>query len=125
MQNQTLLARRMRETLSVKNNQSQNSLNFFQGNIAVIAVSSAVKSFGAGLISTYVSLYFVELGGSPITLGLMTAMTYVIGCAMFPLGGFLFQTVDPTLPFYLFTAAEIIAAFFLISLVREPEKKET
>jgi len=39
-------------------------------------------------------------------------------------GGFLFQTVDPTLPFYLFTAAEIIAAFFLISLVREPEKKE-
>lgn len=40
-------------------------------------------------------------------------------------GGFLFQTVDPTLPFYLFTAAEIIAAFFLISLVREPEKKET
>ncbi|MDH5664521.1 MAG: MFS transporter, partial [Candidatus Bathyarchaeota archaeon] len=40
-------------------------------------------------------------------------------------GGFLFQTVDPTLPFYMFTAAEIIAAFFLISLVREPEKKET
>jgi len=40
------------------------------------------------------------------------------------IGGFLFQAVDPILPFYLFTAAEIIAAFFLISLVREPEKKE-
>jgi len=40
------------------------------------------------------------------------------------LGGFLFQTVDPTLPFYLFTAAELIGAFFLISFVREPERKE-
>jgi len=40
------------------------------------------------------------------------------------MGGFLFQTVDPTLPFYLFTAAEIIVAFFLISFVQEPKKKE-
>ena len=89
MQTQTSLARKMREAISVKNKQSQKSLNFFHGNIAVIAVSNAVSSFGAGLISTYVSRYFVELGGSPITLGLMTAMTYVIGCTMFPLGGFI------------------------------------
>jgi len=40
------------------------------------------------------------------------------------LGGFLFQAVDRALPFYLFTAAELTATFFLISLVREPEKKE-
>jgi MFS family permease len=89
MQNQTLLARRMREAISVKNKQSKSSLNFFHGNIAVIAVSSGVKGFGAGLISTYVSLYFVELGGSPVTLGLMTAMASMIGCVMFPLGGFI------------------------------------
>jgi MFS family permease len=89
MQNKTLLARRMREAISVKKKQPQNRLDFFQGNIAVIAVSSAVKSFGAGLIGTYVSLYFNELGGSPITLGLMTAMAYVIGCVTFPLGGFI------------------------------------
>jgi len=124
MQNQTLLARRMREAISVKNKQSKSSLNFFQGNIAVIAVSNTVKGFGGGLISTYVSLYFAELGGSPITLGLMTAMASMIGCVMFLLGGFLFQAVDPTLPFYLFTATELIAAFSLISLIREPEKKE-
>ena len=79
----------MREATSVKKKQSQNNFNFFHGNIAVIAVSSAVKSFGAGLVSTYVSLYFVELGGSPITLGLMTAMSSIIGCAMFLLGGFI------------------------------------
>jgi len=79
----------MTEAISVKERQSQNRLNFFQGNIAVISVSSAVKSFGAGLIGTYVSLYFDELGGSPITLGLMTAMAYMIGCVTSPLGGFI------------------------------------
>ena len=40
------------------------------------------------------------------------------------LGGLLFQAVYPTLPFYLFTAVELLAAFFLFRLVREPEKKE-
>jgi MFS family permease len=77
----------MRKAISVKNKRSQSSLDFFQGNIAVIAVSSAVKGFGGGLIGAYVSLYFVELGGSPITLGLMTAMASMIGCVMFLLGG--------------------------------------
>jgi len=77
----------MKEAISVNNKQSKSSLNFFQGNITVIAASSAVNGFGGGLISAYVSLYFVELGGNPITLGLMTAMTAMIGCAMFLLGG--------------------------------------
>jgi len=78
----------MKEVISVKNKQLS-GLGFFQGNITVIAVSSAVKGFGGGLISAYVSLYFVQLGGSPITLGLMTAMTSIIGSAMFLLGGFI------------------------------------
>jgi len=77
----------MRKAISVKNKQSRSSLNFLQGNIAVIAVSSAVKGFGGGLISAYVSLYFIKLGGSPVTLGLMTAMASMIGCVMFLLGG--------------------------------------
>jgi len=87
MQNQTLLARMMRETISVKNKQPQSNLSFFHGNIEVIAVSSAIKGFGGGLIGTYVSLYFVELGGNPITLGLMTAMALIIGGVMLLLGG--------------------------------------
>jgi MFS family permease len=40
------------------------------------------------------------------------------------IGGFLFQTVNKASPFYLFTAAELIAALFLISLVKDPAKKE-
>jgi len=77
----------MEEVTSVKNKTFQRSLSFFRGNIAVMAVSSAVASFGGGLISTYVSLYFVELGGSPITLGLMAASASIIGYVMFLLGG--------------------------------------
>jgi len=77
----------MKEAISARNQHSQSGSNFLQGNIAVIAVSSAVRGFGGGLISAYVSLYFVELGGSPLALGLMTALASVIGSVMFVLGG--------------------------------------
>jgi len=77
----------MSEAISAKNQHSQSGSNFLHGNIAVIAVSSAVTGFGGGLISAYVSLYFVELGGSPLALGLMTALASVIGSVMFVLGG--------------------------------------
>jgi MFS family permease len=40
------------------------------------------------------------------------------------IGGFLFQTVNPAMPFYLFTAAELTAALILISIVKEPTRKE-
>lgn len=40
------------------------------------------------------------------------------------IGGFLFQTVNPATPFYLFTAAELVAAFLIIIAVREPSEKE-
>jgi MFS family permease len=39
-------------------------------------------------------------------------------------GGLLFQTVSPTTPFYLFTAAELIAVVLLVVAVKEPLKKE-
>ncbi len=38
----------MREDISVKNKKPRSGLSFFQGNITVIAVSSAVKAFGGG-----------------------------------------------------------------------------
>ncbi|UCE29091.1 MAG: MFS transporter [Candidatus Bathyarchaeota archaeon] len=59
----------------------------FRGNIAVIAGSGATKSFGARIISTYVALYFVGIGGDPITLGLMTSIASVIQCGTLFLGG--------------------------------------
>ncbi|UCF59076.1 MAG: MFS transporter, partial [Candidatus Bathyarchaeota archaeon] len=63
--------------------------NFFRGNIGVIAVGSAIRGFGGGIISTYVSLYFIGLGGSPLTLGLMASIASVIQCVMLLLGGFI------------------------------------
>lgn len=79
----------MKATVSVGNEEFRRSLNFFRGNIGVIAIGSALSGFGGGIISTYVSLYFIELGGSPLTLGLMTSIVSVIQCAMLLLGGFI------------------------------------
>ena len=39
-------------------------------------------------------------------------------------GGLLFHTVSPQMPFYLFTAAELVAVVFLVAGVKEPLKKE-
>jgi len=78
----------MKETVSVENEQSSPNSGFFHGNLAVIAVSSAVKGFGGQIISTYVPLYFLFIGGSPLTLGLMTSITSVIQCIILLLGGF-------------------------------------
>ncbi len=79
----------MRETVPVENQQPPSSSNFFHGNIAVIAASNAIKGFGGQIISTYIPIYFLSLGGSPLTLGLMTSITSVIQCIMLLLGGFI------------------------------------
>ena len=57
------------------------------GNFPVIAASTALKSFGSGLINSYVTLYFVELGGSAFSFGLTAALASLIGCICFLLGG--------------------------------------
>jgi len=40
------------------------------------------------------------------------------------IGGYLFQTVNPATPFYLFTAIELVAAILIMGAVREPTEKE-
>ena len=70
-------------------NQSQRTLRHCRRNIATIAGSSAVNALGGGIISTYVSLYFISIGGDPITLGLMTSIAAIIQCFVLFLGGFI------------------------------------
>lgn len=53
----------------------------------MLASSGAVSSLGGGMISAYVSLYFISLGGNPITLGLMTSAAAIIQCFVLFLGG--------------------------------------
>jgi len=79
----------MRRNISVKNGEIRSRPRFFHGNIAVIAVSSAIRSFGGGFASTYVSLFFIELGGNPLTLGLMASITLLVQGVMLLPGGFI------------------------------------
>jgi len=52
-------------------------------------------------------------------------MTYTVSYAVGALiGGFTFQVVGPTVPFYVFAVAELGAALLLIKMVKEPEIKE-
>jgi MFS family permease len=66
-----------------------NIRNMFRRNLFVVGASNVARGFGGGLISTYVSLYFVELGGSPLMLGAMTAVASIVGAFMFLFGGIL------------------------------------
>jgi MFS family permease len=77
----------MNETDSNKSNPCSRSAKLFRNNIAVIASSSAVNGFGIGIISTYVSLYFVNIGGDPIRLGILTSTSIIIQCLVLFLGG--------------------------------------
>jgi len=93
----------MTEVDSLKE-RNRNSLRF-RGNLSVIAVSTTFKSFGGGLINSYISLYFVELGGSPISFGLMAALASLTGCIMFLVGGLIAD-------YYGRTRIMFIAAFY-------------
>jgi MFS family permease len=77
----------VRKTVSAKNEKFRGGLSFLRGNLAAIAVSSAIGGFGAGIISTWIPRYFNELGGNPFTLGLVTFATLMVQCVMFLLGG--------------------------------------
>lgn len=79
----------MSKTGSKENSPDSRSAGLFRSNIAVIASSSAVNGFGTGIISTYVSLYFVSIGGDPIRLGIMTSISTIIQCLVLFLGGFI------------------------------------
>lgn len=125
----------MKNTVSTESKQNRQAKGFYRGNIAVIASSSATRSFGAGIISTYVSLYFVSIGGDPITLGLMTSIASVVQCFVLFLGGFIsdhygrrrimvlaafYSVLFPVLyaiiqDWRIFIASTIIAAFGAVS----------
>lgn len=124
----------MKETVPTENEQTSKRARitrFYQGNIAVIASSNAISGFGGGIISTYVSKYFVEIGGDTIALGLMTSIASIIQCAVLFLGGFIadhygrkrilvltafYSVLFPLLyaiiqDWHIFVASTIIAAF--------------
>ena len=77
----------MRKADSNESSPDSRAARLFRSNIAVIASSSAVNGFGTGITSTYVSYYFVSIGGDPIRLGILTSLSTIIQCLVLFLGG--------------------------------------
>ena len=64
------------------------SESFFSGNVSAIAFSSGVRSLG-GFVGVYLPLYFVQIGGKPLTLGLLTSAASVFQFLTLSMGGFI------------------------------------
>lgn len=60
----------------------------FSRNAMAIALSSAIRSLG-GFVGVYLPLYFVQIGGTPLTLGFLTSVASVFQFLALCVGGFL------------------------------------
>ena len=60
-----------------------------KGNILVLTVSRIIWSMSSSIVWPYASLYIIELGGSTVTIGKITALANVAGMLFYPLGGYL------------------------------------
>jgi len=67
---------------------AQNVSGFFRGNVSVIALSGSIRSLG-GFVGVYIPLYFVQIGGDPLTLGLSASFASIIQFVALSVGGFL------------------------------------
>jgi MFS family permease len=77
----------MRKTETIENPSNSRLGQLFRGNIGVIIGSNMVNGFGTGIISPFLSLYFVSIGGDPIRLGFMSSLSIIVQCFILSLGG--------------------------------------
>jgi MFS family permease len=71
-----------------KENRSNSRLaQLFRGNLGVIVGSNMVNGFGTSIISPFLSLYFLSIGGDPIRFGLMYSLSIMIQSGIILLGG--------------------------------------
>jgi MFS family permease len=76
------------EKAYTKENRSDSTLSqLFRGNLRVILGSNMVNGFGTSIISPFLSLYFVSIGGDPIRLGFMSSLSILIQCLILRQGG--------------------------------------
>jgi len=61
---------------------------FFSRNASAIALSSGIRSLG-GFVGVYLPLYFVQIGGNPLSLGILTSFASVFQFFALSIGGFL------------------------------------
>jgi len=77
----------MEKSSSIKRGRLLPEFSLFRGNIAVLAVSGAFVSLGAGMIGVYLPKYFLSLQGDTVTLGLIGAIGSIIQFFTLLLGG--------------------------------------
>jgi len=69
----------------VQQEKKQND-SIFSTNASAIALSSAIRAL-SGFVGVYIPLYFVQIGGNPVTLGLFTFAASLIQLLFLPIGG--------------------------------------
>lgn len=74
-------------TVATEQERQQNS-SLFSRNISALALSSAIRAMG-GFIGVYLPLYFVQIGGDPFTLGMLTFAASLVQLVFLPIGGFI------------------------------------
>jgi len=72
----------------IESQETQSISGFFQGNLLALALSSAIRSLG-GFVGIYIPLYFVQIGGNPLTLGLIASAAALVQFFTLSIGGFL------------------------------------
>ncbi len=75
----------MSKAIPVVPSQGQKAF-FFSGNVPALALSSAIKAFG-GFVGVYLPLYFVQIGGNPATLGMLTFWASLVQLLFLSVGG--------------------------------------
>lgn len=74
--------------MTLEDNQRKNFTHFFRGNLSVIAISNAIRSL-SGFVGIYIPLYFVQIGGNPLALGLLASAVSLIQFFTLAIGGFI------------------------------------
>jgi len=73
---------------ALEHREVQSASDFFHSNISVIALSNAIRSVGS-FVGVFIPLYFVQIGGNALTLGLLTSASSVIQLFVLSIGGFI------------------------------------
>lgn len=60
-----------------------------KGNVLVLTVSRVIWSVSGSIVYPYLSLYFLELGGTKPQIGLVNALAGLVGMFLFPVGGYI------------------------------------
>lgn len=60
--------------------------SFLNGNVSALALSGAIKALG-GFVGVYLPLYFVQIGGNPATLGMLTFWASLVQLLFLSVGG--------------------------------------